>query len=59
MRDRGLVRPSGLALLPGSDLHVVAGYWQGLHIHERGTHRTVQRLAQAPVTGGHSHMTAA
>lgn len=60
MRGRGLIRPSGLALLPGSDLYAVAGYWQGLLLIARGTHRVVTRLdSAAPVVGGHSHMTAA
>lgn len=60
MRSRGMVRPSGLALLPDSDRYVIAGYWQGLIVAERGSHRVVHRLTgSAPVVGGHSHMTAA
>lgn len=59
-RTRGLVRPSGLALIPDFGLYVVVGYWQGLQILERGTHRLIGQFANpALVTGGHSHMTAA
>jgi hypothetical protein len=58
-RALGLEFPSGVALLPGTELYAVAGYWRGLQLMRRGSHRPERRLATHVAFRGHSHMTAA
>ena len=55
----GLHYPCGLALLPGQNHYVVAGYWRNLFVFERGTHRLLRELCHFPVNYGHSHIVAA
>lgn len=57
-RALGLDYPCGVTLLPGRDHYAVAGYWQGLHLFERGSHRHDRRLGHGAMFYGHSHMTA-
>ena len=54
----GLYSPCGIALVPGQDFYVVAGYWEGLFVIERGTHGLRRELSHKPVNFGHSHIEA-
>lgn len=58
-RTLGLDNPCGIALLPDGQHYGVAGYWRGLHVMARGSHRPIRALSHPPVLYGHSHMTAA
>ena len=55
----GLQYPSGIAMLPGQNYYVVAGYWQNLYVFERGSHKLQRELSHYPVNFGHSHIVAA
>ncbi len=53
-----LFSPCGIALIPGQSFYVVTGYWQGLYIIERGTHRLRREVSHQPINFGHSHIEA-
>ncbi|QGX99485.1 DUF1513 domain-containing protein [Roseovarius faecimaris] len=55
----GLQYPCGIALLPGQEFYVVAGYMRNLYVFERGTHRLHRELCHYPLNFGHSHIVAA
>ena len=58
-RTLGLEYPRGIAMLPDGTHYAVAGFWENLHIFERGTHRHQKALGHKAMLYGHSHMTAA
>lgn len=58
-RDFGLDYPCGVTLLPGHEAYAVAGYWRGVHVLRRGSHRHEGRIDHGATLYGHSHMTAA
>ena len=52
----GLRLPRGIALLDDGGHYGVTGYWENLHVFERGTHQLVRQRCRYHRWFGHSHI---